>query len=224
MENNIVPKINKILPSGKGYVTRGECKFEKREGVKGVWRFELCLFIRRKDNEGGDQHHPEAILRCHSTSIVDIADCMDAVGKKMLRMIKRYKERKEGGGGGPYSVEGGEIPDHDSLEWNEEEDQEGEYEEEGNITLPVSDNDVDPDLMDLVVKTKNFDLTHPISVKEAVFCLRCVGHDFYVFREKASEGREGGGGDSGVSIVYRRNGGGVGLIRTGGGGEMPITL
>jgi len=50
----------------------------------------------------------------------------------------------------------------------------------------------------------SFDLSKPISVKEAIFALDYIDHDFYVFRD--DETNE-------VSVVYKRNAGGVGLIQ-----------
>ena len=50
----------------------------------------------------------------------------------------------------------------------------------------------------------SFDLSTPISVKEAIFALDYIDHDFYVFRDEESND---------VSVVYKRNAGGVGLIQ-----------
>ena len=50
----------------------------------------------------------------------------------------------------------------------------------------------------------SFDLSKPISVKEAIFALDYIDHDFYVFRDEESND---------VSVVYKRNAGGVGLIQ-----------
>lgn len=50
----------------------------------------------------------------------------------------------------------------------------------------------------------SFDLSAPISVKEAIFALDYIDHDFYVFRDEESND---------VSVVYKRNAGGVGLIQ-----------
>ena len=53
-----------------------------------------------------------------------------------------------------------------------------------------------------IVKSKQFAMT-PMSAEEAVLQLELVGHDFFVFQN----------GDSGnVNVVYRRKGGGYGLI------------
>jgi ribosome hibernation promoting factor len=53
-----------------------------------------------------------------------------------------------------------------------------------------------------IVKTKQFALS-PLSAEEAVLQLELVGHDFFVFRNAASEA---------VNVVYRRRDGGYGLI------------
>ena len=50
----------------------------------------------------------------------------------------------------------------------------------------------------------SFDLGTPISIKEAIFALDYIDHDFYVFRDEESNE---------VSVVYKRNAGGVGLIQ-----------
>ncbi len=50
----------------------------------------------------------------------------------------------------------------------------------------------------------SFDLSKPISIKEAIFALDYIDHDFYVFRDEETNE---------VSVVYKRNAGGVGLIQ-----------
>lgn len=54
------------------------------------------------------------------------------------------------------------------------------------------------------VSSYSFDLSKPISIKEAIFALDYIDHDFYVFRDEESNE---------VSVVYKRNAGGVGLIQ-----------
>jgi len=53
-----------------------------------------------------------------------------------------------------------------------------------------------------IVKTKQF-AVKPMSAEEAVLQLELVGHDFFVFRNEASDE---------VNVIYRRRGGGYGLI------------
>jgi len=55
-----------------------------------------------------------------------------------------------------------------------------------------------------ITKIKSFDLSNSITVEEAIFALDYIDHDFYVFRDdKTNE----------VSVVYKRNAGGIGLIQ-----------
>mmetsp|Transcript_38728 Transcript_38728/g.82660 ORF Transcript_38728/g.82660 Transcript_38728/m.82660 type:complete len:93 (+) Transcript_38728:834-1112(+) len=62
---------------------------------------------------------------------------------------------------------------------------------------------IDPEQA-VVTKVKSFDLTKGISIQEAIFALDYIDHDFYVFRDEESNE---------VSVVYKRNAGGVGLIQ-----------
>ena len=55
-----------------------------------------------------------------------------------------------------------------------------------------------------VVKTKSFPM-EPITAAEAVLCLDYIDHNFYVFKNKDAGNK--------VSVVYKRNSGGVGLIQ-----------
>ena len=64
--------------------------------------------------------------------------------------------------------------------------------------------ELEDDWTPTVTKIKSFDLSKPISVKEAIFALDYIDHDFYVFRDEATNE---------ISVVYKRNAGGVGLIQ-----------
>ena len=64
--------------------------------------------------------------------------------------------------------------------------------------VPVTSEEVEPQ----IVKTKQF-AVKPMTAEEAVLQLELVGHDFFVFQNADS-------GD--VNVLYRRNGGGYGLI------------
>jgi putative sigma-54 modulation protein len=61
---------------------------------------------------------------------------------------------------------------------------------------------IDPEAPN-IIKVNSFDLEHAIPVKEAIFALDYVDHDFFVFKNE----------DTGKpTIIYKRNAGGVGLI------------
>lgn len=53
-----------------------------------------------------------------------------------------------------------------------------------------------------LVRRKSFPMP-PISVADAIVCLDYIDHEFYVFRNAATDE---------VNVVYKRNSGGVGLI------------
>ena len=54
-----------------------------------------------------------------------------------------------------------------------------------------------------IMKVDSFDLENAIPLKEAIFALDYVDHDFFVFKSEET-GKK--------SVVYKRNAGGVGLI------------
>jgi len=78
-------------------------------------------------------------------------------------------------------------------------------EEDLSDALPSDDDNefIDPESAK-ITKIKSFDLSTPITMNEAIFALDYIDHDFYVFRD--AETKE-------VSVVYKRNAGGIGLIQ-----------
>ena len=61
---------------------------------------------------------------------------------------------------------------------------------------------IDPEAPN-IMKVNSFDLENEIPVKEAIFALDYVDHDFFVFKN-AETGKP--------TVIYKRNAGGVGLI------------
>merc|ERR1712071_46608 len=120
----------------------------------------------------------------------DMYASIDLVSDRLARKLRKYKERRlEGWHGGPNMGEN--IANVlDSIIEDEE-------------TESTTDEFVDPEAP-TITKIKSFDLSKPISVDEAVFALDYIDHDFYVFRDAES-------GE--VSVVYKRNSGGLGLIQ-----------
>jgi len=118
---------------------------------------------------------------------------IDFVTDRMARKLRQYKERRiEGYHGGPNVGENiadvlNAIDEIDLKEGDEKK----------------SEDYVDP-WAPKVTKIKSFDLSKPISVEEAIFALDYIDHDFYVFRDSETND---------VSVVYKRNAGGVGLIQ-----------
>jgi putative sigma-54 modulation protein len=120
----------------------------------------------------------------------DMYASIDLVADRLARKLRKYKERRlEGFHGGPNIGEN--IANVlDALP--EEEEAESDVEEFVDPEAPT------------VTKIKSFDLSNSISVDEAIFALDYIDHDFYVFRDEESNE---------VSVVYKRNAGGVGLIQ-----------
>jgi len=124
----------------------------------------------------------------------DMYASIDLVVNRLARKLRKYKERRLNGyHGGPNMGEN--LADVlNSIEAEDDADAPAEYEEEAFI---------DPEQA-VVTKVKSFDLSKSMTVKEAIFALDYIDHDFYVFRDEESND---------ISVVYKRNAGGVGLIQ-----------
>jgi len=130
------------------------------------------------------------VLRCAENS-PDMYASIDFVTDRLARKLVQYKERRlDGYHGGPNM---GEQLAEVLNELNTEDDDE---------SSPVEEY-VDPEAP-VVTKIKSYDLSNTISLEEAIFALDYVDHDFYVYRD--AESNE-------VSVVYKRNAGGYGLIQ-----------
>ncbi|EED96525.1 light-repressed protein a [Thalassiosira pseudonana CCMP1335] len=140
-----------------------------------------------------DAHTAEVVTTLKGTtfrvaeSSPDMYASIDLVAARLARKLRKYKERRlDGYHGGPNMGENiAEVLN--AIEVDESEDG---AEEESYI---------DPDQA-VVTKVKST----PISIKEAIFALDYIDHDFYVFRDEETNE---------VSVVYKRNAGGVGLIQ-----------
>jgi len=116
---------------------------------------------------------------------------IDLVADRLARKLRKYKERRlEGYHGGPNM--GKNLADVlDSLP------------EEAAAEEAVDSEFIDPEAP-VITKIKSFDLSSTMTVNEAIFALDYIDHDFYVFRDAETKD---------ISVVYKRNAGGVGLIQ-----------
>jgi len=130
------------------------------------------------------------VIRCAENS-PDMYASIDFVTDRLARKLVKYKERRlDGYHGGPNMGEQlAEVLNELDTEDEEESSPAEEY--------------VDPEAP-VVTKIKSYDLSKTISLKEAIFALDYVDHDFYVYRD--AESKE-------ISVVYKRNAGGYGLIQ-----------
>lgn len=124
----------------------------------------------------------------------DMYASIDEVEAKLTRTLRKYKERKEG-----KSQKSPSVTDMTgiSVELSDESEDDGIDDTFGATADPALIPKVEG-----LVKRKTFPM--PLqTVEEAILCLDYIDHSFYMFRAKES-GK--------VSLVYRRNHGGYGLI------------
>lgn len=167
----------------------------KLSSVSGVTNCNVFLTVNKNPKvEAG--HTAEVVTTLKGTtfrvaeSSPDMYASVDLVASRLARKLRKYKERRlDGFHGGPNMGENLA----DVLNSIEVEDDTPDAEEEF----------IDPDAA-IVTKVKSFDLGTPVSIKEAIFALDYIDHDFYVFRDEETNE---------VSVVYKRNAGGVGLIQ-----------
>lgn len=144
-----------------------------------------------------DSKRAEVVVNVKGTTIVvthespDMYTSVDAAAHALHRRLCKYKERRLEGWHGGENMGTDIMEALDTLE--DTSDFSGDFEEEDNI---------DPD-KPVVTSVKSFDLENAITLDEAVFALDYVDHDFYVFKNKATDK---------INVVYKRHVGGVGHI------------
>jgi len=174
----------------------------KLSSVSGVSHCDVFLTVN-KNPKVENCHTAEVVTTLKGTTFrvaetsPDMYASIDLVASRLARKLRKYKERRLNGyHGGPNMGENLA----DVLDSIDEMDTEVD-----NASL---DAEEDASFMDpeqaVITKVKSFDLSKPISIKEAIFALDYIDHDFYVFRDEETNE---------VSVVYKRNAGGVGLIQ-----------
>jgi putative sigma-54 modulation protein len=114
---------------------------------------------------------------------------IDAAASALQSKLRKYKTRRNEG----YNAGNSMGDDLMAALETFEADEEAKVEE---------DDFVDPGEAD-VMKVNSFDLETAIPLKEAIFALDYVDHDFFAFKNEET-GKP--------SVVYKRNAGGIGLI------------
>jgi len=187
-----------LTPALSDYVNQKvERTLGKLASVPDVSNCDVFLSVN-KNPKVEDSHTAEVVTAIRGTtfrvaeSSPDMYASIDLVANRLARKLRKYKERRlKGYHGGPNMG----VNLADVLNSIEEED----------VAPPEAEEEVfiDPEQA-VITKVKSFDLSTPITVKEAIFALDYIDHDFYVFRDEESND---------VSVVYKRNAGGVGLIQ-----------
>jgi putative sigma-54 modulation protein len=119
----------------------------------------------------------------------DMYTSIDAAASALNRKLRKYKERRLQGFHSGNSMGDDLMSALEKMEDN-------------MATDDVVDDFVDPGKPS-ITKVNSFDLKNGIPLEEAIFALDYVDHDFFVFKNEETDK---------VTVVYKRNAGGVGLI------------
>lgn len=127
-------------------------------------------------------------IHCREES-PDMYASIDAVSTALQSKLSKYRQRRNEG------YHSGSSMGDDLMAALADADL------EDTVETPV-DEFVDPEEPN-VMKVNSYDLENPIPLKEAIFALDYVDHDFFVFKNEETNK---------PSVVYKRNAGGIGLI------------
>lgn len=142
-----------------------------------------------------DKHKAEVTVYANGTVIraqegsENLYASIDLVSDKIARQLRKYKEKQLAKKTSSY-VKAGDI------------EETGDLVEEKPVTTDLI-GDRSPELPSEVVRTKYFAMP-PMSIDEAQEQLQLVDHDFYMFRNSATNE---------INVIYIRNHGGYGIIQ-----------
>jgi len=196
-----------LTPALNDYVNRKlEHMIVKLVSSGGVQDCSVHLTVN-KNPKVKNGHKAEVVTSVKGTTIrcaeetPDMYASIDAVTDRLKRKLRQYKERRlDGYHGGPHMGNNlAQALEEMAKQWEET---------TVESVIPSSASTKEEDLVDpeapVITKIKSYDLSKGISVQEAIFALNYVDHDFYVFRDEATNE---------ISVVYKRNAGGYGLIQ-----------
>ncbi|GMH68682.1 hypothetical protein TrRE_jg9548 [Triparma retinervis] len=189
-----------LTDSLKSYTTKKLTTALSRSTSPTVSEFHLSV---SRNPSSTSLHSAEVTVRlpCGATirakdSCADMYASIDAVSDRVRSKARKFMSRRSKGYHRSKAIRTADFQEEDSQE-------EGDGTREGPGEGGRDDEDYVDAYLPTVTRVKSFDLP-PVSVAEAVFALDYIDHDFYVFRDE----------DTGeVAVVYKRNGGGVGLIQ-----------
>ena len=127
----------------------------------------------------------------------DMYESIDMAAHALMRKLVKYKNRRNDGFHGGANMGADLKAALDALE--EEEEAELAHNDDDAFFFEQATQPYKP----TVTPVKSFQLDRPISLEEAIFALDYVDHDFYVFRNEATNE---------INVVYKRHTGGIGLV------------
>lgn len=160
-------------------------------------------------------HRVEVVTNLKGTTIIcknespDMYASIDAASHALSRKLCTYKERRTEGwhGGGTMGDDLAAALEEATADMDEDGDDINTINGKLDATVPRAAFEPvfkpEDDVTKAVTKVKSFQLDKAISLEEAIFALDYVDHDFYVFRNQATDQ---------ISVVYKRHTGGVGLV------------
>lgn len=134
----------------------------------------------------------------------DMYTTIDAAATALANKLRKYRTRRNQGYHAGNGMGDDLMTALEMAEWDEVDDVVAAgVTKDGTVEALARGADfIDPEAPN-VIKVNSFDLEHPIPIKEAIFALDYVDHDFFVFKNEET-GKP--------TVVYKRNAGGVGLI------------
>jgi len=129
----------------------------------------------------------------------DMYASIDATAKALASKLQKYRSRRNEG------YHAGNSMGQDLMDALEAMELEATAEEDEDVATDLMY--AEQDFIDLnapeVMQVNSFDLDNAIPLKEAIFALDYLDHEFFVFKNEET-GRP--------AVVYKRNAGGVGLV------------
>ncbi|KAL7564791.1 hypothetical protein ACA910_021053 [Epithemia clementina (nom. ined.)] len=177
---------------------------DKLSGSGSVRECDVILSVS-KNPKVKNKHRAEIVTNVKGTTIIctvespDMYSSIDSAAHALNRKLCKYKERRQEGWHGGSGISDDLQMALEALEEQLNAESDDSPEVEGD-----DDYYVDPEAP-VVTKINSFKLDKPISLQEAIFALDYVDHDFYVFTNEETKR---------VNVVYKRHGGGVGLIES----------
>ncbi|KAG7338377.1 SSU ribosomal protein S30P sigma 54 modulation protein [Nitzschia inconspicua] len=133
----------------------------------------------------------------------DMYASIDAAASALSSKLRKYRTRRKEGWHAGNKMGEDLMNALEAAELDEEAEVTAEVEREVRDEAMSRIGDfIDPEEPN-IIKVNSFDLEHAIPVKEAIFALDYVDHDFFVFKNEET-GKP--------TVIYKRNAGGVGLI------------